>query len=184
MLVASGAMTLLVTALVLNDLASVQWFFGAPVCGALVSSTAVAMTRGREFSPRKLPPHPGRRLMVALRRLEAEYEIERSLQEEYRKTVSSLIGDRADWPFEDSHWVELQVQHLQEVEKLRWNTAEAIRSLQRERADAHAQLIVSAEERGVTKAHERAPEDLVERFVFAESRASGAPSPSWLRNKS
>lgn len=119
--------------------------------------------------------------MLALRRLEAEHEIERDLQEEVRRTFSLLAEERGERHVDDPLWVDLQVRHLQDVERQRWETAEAIRLLQRERADAHAQLIVAAEERGVTEAHERAPEDLVERFVVAERRASGAgSSPAWL----
>jgi hypothetical protein len=172
MFLASGATTAAVTILVLSGVVPVEWFFGAPVLGALVSSAVDATTGDRRLPLRqRASAHPGEQLTVMLRRLEVEREIQRELEEEQSRTFRLLSEGVGEESLPDPLWTERQVRHLEDVELQRWESAQTIRRLSREQADAHARLIVAAEERGVGKAKDRAPGDLVALVIAAERRS-------------
>lgn len=166
---ASGVSTVAVSVLVVTDVLSAEWFFGSALIGAGVSSVALfGIGEGAGGNA----VGAAERFSLALRRLEAEREIRRNLQDEFERTLYLLSEEEA--ASARAHLgSEYLSEHLMEVERQRVRVAEEMEALLRQRADAHAELILLAEEQGIRQAHTKEPDDLL-RLVVA-GRGEGGP---------
>ncbi|MDQ3725399.1 MAG: hypothetical protein M3335_05875, partial [Actinomycetota bacterium] len=90
--VASIATTVAVSVLAVAEVISEEWFFGAPLIGAGFSSISL-LRNENDVEPSGAPTDVARRFTSALRLLEAEREIQETLEEERRRTLFLLEGE-------------------------------------------------------------------------------------------
>lgn len=166
---ASVVSTVAVSVLVVTDVLSAEWFFGTALIGAGISS--VALFGIGEGAPGNIAS-AAERFSVALRRLEAEREIRRNLQDEFDRTLY-LLSEEEMASARAHLGSDYLSEHLLEVERQRVRVAHEVEGLLRQRAEAHAELILLAEEQGIRQAHMKEPDDLL-RLVVGGRGESGS----------
>lgn len=158
----SALLTTVVTTLVLTGSISPEWFFGAPVVAAGVTGVGSLVTAGDR------PAGSSGDVLIAAQRfaradqlLQAEWDVRRELEAERRRLVEALGMER-----ELEHLGRATLaRELGRVEQ-RWEGAVADSGrLRRERAVAHADLIVVAQGQGVPEAYDLDPGELIARVL-------------------
>lgn len=162
--IASIFVTAVVTVLSLTKTISPEWFFGAPVVGAVATGINVMrrtpdqlLTRSKNAVDIVESFAQAQQLMLA------ETEIEHNLAVERGRILESLEEREAGIAKYPDH--DFLIHRLGEVEGLRIEARSEIDRLLRARALAHAELIGVAHERGIRKAHLLRPEELISAII-------------------
>lgn len=163
--IASLFVTTAVTTLSLTKTISPEWFFGAPVVGAVATGISVMRRTPNQLLARS---NNAADIMESFAQaqqlLRAETEVQHNLTVERGRILESLTEEHgagiAEYLGHD-----FLIHHLGEVEGLRVEARNEINRLLRAQARAHAKLIGVAQERGIVQAHLLGPDELISAIV-------------------
>lgn len=147
---------------------SPEWFFGAPLIGAVAT---VAIYRDRYSTQSIGAPAAAESFLQAQLGLEAEMGIHRRLVDEIERTVELLRREGEVQNLATYLGRDAMVRHLRAMEERRVGITREIERLARAEAIAHADLVAAAQEQGVQRARDLDPTDLLNVVVEEREKA-------------